>query len=88
MQNNFVTLNTASAAANGIAYVKFFSRSHYSVIRVYDEGNSVTETDPGVTPAIEAVVSDHGLISIMAIFEFHHRLNLPNSIIRKILSPV
>jgi len=58
MQNNFFTLNTASAAANGIGYAKFFSRSHYSVIRVYDEGNSVTETDPGVTPAIEAVVSD------------------------------
>ncbi len=34
----------ANAVSNGIAYAKFFSRSHDAVIRVYDAAGDVIET--------------------------------------------
>jgi hypothetical protein len=33
-----------NAASNAVDYVKFFSRSHDAVIRVYDEAGNVIET--------------------------------------------
>ena len=33
-----------NAISNAISYAKFFSRSHYAVIRVYDEAGNVLET--------------------------------------------
>jgi hypothetical protein len=33
-----------NAISNAIDYAKFFSRSHYAVIRVYDEAGNVIET--------------------------------------------
>ena len=33
-----------NAASNAIGYAKFRSRSHYAVIRVYDESGNVIET--------------------------------------------
>jgi hypothetical protein len=33
-----------NAISNAIAYAKFFSRSHYAVIRVYGETGNVIET--------------------------------------------
>jgi hypothetical protein len=33
-----------NAISNAIGYAKFFSRSHYAVIRVYDEAGNVIET--------------------------------------------
>jgi hypothetical protein len=35
---------TETALCNAIDYVKFFSRSHHAVIRVYDEAANVIET--------------------------------------------
>jgi hypothetical protein len=32
------------AISNGVEYVKFFSRSHHAVIRVYEEADNVIET--------------------------------------------
>jgi hypothetical protein len=32
------------AISNAIGYAKFFSRSHYAVIRIYDEAGNVIET--------------------------------------------
>src|SRR6478752_8629866 len=34
----------ANAVANAIGYAEHYSRSHYAVIRVYDESGSVIET--------------------------------------------
>jgi hypothetical protein len=33
---------------NAIGFAKFFSRSHHAVIRVYDEGGNVIETQEHV----------------------------------------
>jgi hypothetical protein len=33
-----------NAVSNAIGYAKFYSRSHYAVIRVYDEAGNVIET--------------------------------------------
>jgi hypothetical protein len=35
---------TPNAASNAITYAKFYSRSHYAVIRVYDAAGNVIET--------------------------------------------
>jgi hypothetical protein len=34
-----------NAISNAVAYAVFYSRSHYAVIRVYDEAGNLIETD-------------------------------------------
>ena len=33
-----------NAASNAVSYANFFSRSHWAVIRVYDQANNVIDT--------------------------------------------
>ena len=46
MHSHSVGFGTASLTrfGNAIGYAKFYSRSHHTVIRVYDEAGNVIET--------------------------------------------